>query len=227
MLSLALFAALAADCAPAVHADTLAAIAHTESRFNPLAIFDNRTRRAYAPDDRTAAVATASALLAQGHPVDLGLMQINSANLPRLGLTPAAAFDPCTSLDAAARLLVEGYHPNPGEDGQQALRRTLSRYNTGSPVHGLANGYVTKVQTAAQQIVPALRTRTPPPDGPAPLPTARPPPGPPAWDVYGQARFARTQAGLSLPQSVPRQPSSPPAVQLAPQPLPALSVPPP
>ncbi|QCG93084.1 lytic transglycosylase domain-containing protein (plasmid) [Azospirillum sp. TSA2s] len=241
MLSVALFTALAAGCAPSVHADTLAAIAQTESRFNPLAIYDNHSGRAYAPDDQTTAVTTASALLAQGHSLDLGLMQINSANLLHLGLTPAAAFDPCANLDAAARLLVEGYSPAPGEDSQQALRRALSRYNTGSPARGLANGYVTKVQAAAGQIVPALRTAAPPPDGPVPPPalsaTARPPSalpsGPAAWDVYGQARFARAQAaGRAPPESGRQQHPPPPAasptmVELAPQPTHPLRAPPP
>lgn len=235
MLSVALFAALAASCAPAVHVDTLAAIAQTESRFNPLAMVDTHSGRVYAPGDRRAAVETASALLAQGHSLDLGLMQINSANLPRLGLTPAAAFDPCVSLDAAARLLVAGYRPASGEDRQRALQRALSRYNTGSPVRGLANGYVTKVQAAAEQIVPALRTTTPALDAPAPPPAAAPPVppalGPPPWDVYGQARAARVQAGLAPPWSVRQQPPDPPvpppAVRLVPQPAPTLSGPPP
>src|SRR3546814_15029492 len=38
---------------------------------------------------------------------DAGLMQINSANFARLGLTPETVFDPCTNLRAGAHVLTD------------------------------------------------------------------------------------------------------------------------
>jgi type IV secretion system protein VirB1 len=66
---------------------------------------------------------------------DYGLMQINSGNLALLGLTPATALDPCRSIAAGARLLV-----------------SFSRYNTGSPTRGIANGYAVAVVAAAHAV---------------------------------------------------------------------------
>ena len=157
ILSLVLFTQLAASCGPTVHVDTLAAVASTESQFNTLAIGDNTGGRSYAPATLQEAIVTATALLQQGHSLDLGLMQINSANLRGLGLSVADTFDPCKSIAGGTRVLVEGYRPAPGEDTQAALLRALSHYNTGSQGRGFANGYVTRVQASAEQIVPAIR----------------------------------------------------------------------
>ena len=81
IVALASFVQLAGQCAPSVHVDTLAAVARAESRFETNAINDNSARRHYAPPDRAAASAIAVRLIGLGHSVDLGLMQINSANL--------------------------------------------------------------------------------------------------------------------------------------------------
>ncbi|HYD70752.1 lytic transglycosylase domain-containing protein [Azospirillum sp.] len=203
MVPLAVFLELAAGCGPAVHPATLAAVARTESRFDALAIGDNTTGRSHAPATAGEAVATAKALLERGHSLDLGLMQINSATLAGLGLTVADAFDPCASIAGGARVLVDGYRPAPGEDEQRALVRALSRYNTGSPVRGVANGYVAKVQAAAGHIVPALRGNAPPGTERglhgASSPATATPPAPPAWDVYGRARQAREHARTGGP----------------------------
>lgn len=221
-LPLATFVQLAATCAPHVAVETLAAVARTESALDPLTLHDNATGRSYHPATPADAIALGIELATVArHSVDLGLMQINSANLSRLGLTLADAFDPCRNLAAADRLLVAGYAAPPsGEDPQPAVRQALSRYNTGDPARGLANGYVTRVQASAELVVPALRLRgEPAPDQPGPLGgapvTAQSlPPPPPSWDVYGQAR-ARTQA--TLVYDAASQPS-PPALPLAPAP---------
>jgi type IV secretion system protein VirB1 len=82
------------------------------------------------------------------HSVDLGLMQINSANLAPLGLSIADAFDPCRSMRAGAQVLQTDY--------RAAIRDTLSRYNTGDPVTGIENGYVARVEASARTIVPSI-----------------------------------------------------------------------
>ena len=136
---------------------TLASIAQTESRFQPLTINDNTVQEMAAPATLPIAAELATRLIAAGHSVDLGIMQINSANLARLGLTPALAFDPCRSIAAAAQLLTNDYAGGDTHARQQAaLRDALSRYNTGDPERGYGNGYVHKVELAARTVVPAI-----------------------------------------------------------------------
>ncbi|MBI1198940.1 MAG: transglycosylase SLT domain-containing protein [Phenylobacterium sp.] len=198
-LSLADTLALSQQCAPAVAAETLLSVVQVESRFDPLAIGVNgRPRiavRAATPKD---AAVKASALIAQGRSVDLGLAQINSRNLDRLGLTVETAFDPCRNLAAAARLLQAGYEAE--DDAQPALRRALSRYNTGDPRRGLINGYVAKVERAAVEVVPAIQALPPWPTSPAPPPAD---PQPASWDVFGQTGPAGFVMRVSAPGEAP------------------------
>jgi type IV secretion system protein VirB1 len=193
ILPLATFVQLATACGPSVHVETLASVAHTESRFDTHAIHDNVTGRTYHPAVQGEAVRIATDLVvAKRHSTDLGLMQINSANLPNLGMTIAQSFDACKSIAAGARVLVAGYRPPEMRgDVQPALLRALSRYNTGRPDRGFANGYVRRVQLAAAQIVPAIRLagtygQEEGTGDIAPTPPVSPPP--PSWDVYGHAR---------------------------------------
>ncbi len=135
------------QCGPSVHPDTIAAIVRVESGGNPLAINVNNGVLPRKPRNAGDAAALASALIQAGYSVDLGLMQINSRNLGRLGLTPAQAFDACTNISAGARILAENYTlaiQSIG-DSQQALRAALSAYNTGNFWRGFQNGYVAKV----------------------------------------------------------------------------------
>jgi type IV secretion system protein VirB1 len=147
------FARLAAACAPSISPETLAGVAQTESGFDDAAIHDNTTRRTYLPATHAQAIALASELVvADGHSVDLGLMQINSANLSRLGLSLAEAFDACKSMQASAQILQENY--------RAAVHDMLSRYNTGDPVRGIANGYVARVEANARSIIPGAASRS-------------------------------------------------------------------
>jgi type IV secretion system protein VirB1 len=137
-------------------------------------------------------VAKAAALIKAGRNIDLGLAQINNKNLSWLGLSLAEVFEPCTNLRAAARILQDGYgRSNAARVGEQAaLKTALSYYNTGHPARGFRNGYVAKVASAADQIVPAIGGA-----GPAglsePSPSA-PPETPPSWDVFGEVHGARS-----------------------------------
>ena len=191
MLDLALVLALSQRCAPSVAPQTLAAIAHVESRFDPLAIGVNRNgARPARARDATEAAATARRLLGRGANLDLGLAQINSDNLDWLGLTVEEAFDPCLNLRAAATVLRAGYRPagDSPADRQSALRIALSRYNTGDARRGLRNGYVARVEQAAITLnlaEPGLAARVAPPDAPSPAPQpANAPPA--AWDVFAR-----------------------------------------
>lgn len=158
-MSVALFTQVWASCVgPTVAIETGAAVARAESGFDTLAIHDNTASRNYGPASLTEAIAVATTLRAAGDSFDLGVMQINSANLARLGLTIAGAFDPCRNMAAGAQILVDDYLAGgTGQDVQVRLRQALSRYNTGDGEAGFVNGYVARVQTAAGQIVPAIR----------------------------------------------------------------------
>ena len=151
------FVRLAQRCAASVAPTTLAAVAGAESGFNPLSMHDNTLAASGSPSTAAEAVGLASSLTAAGHSVDLGLMQINSANLGALGLTLGAAFDPCQSLAAGAVILTADYAGGATHGEQQvALRAAFSRYNTGNPLRGFVNGYVSRVEAAARQVVPAI-----------------------------------------------------------------------
>jgi type IV secretion system protein VirB1 len=188
-MSLAAALALAAQCAPSIAPQTLLSVVQVESRFNPLAIGVNGAPRiAISAATKGEAVARASALVAAGRSVDLGLAQINSKNLGWLGLSIEDAFDPCANLAAAARVLQEGYaRSDVDRVGQQAaLQTALSFYNTGRADRGFANGYVGKVTRAAAHIVPAIDAPAGPrpPSAPEPAAADIAPSSTPAWDVF-------------------------------------------
>ena len=180
-LSSALVLMLASHCAPTVAAETLVSVVRVESAFDPLAIGVNGPKPSrIRPASLSDAVVTATSLIARGANIDLGLGQINSASLGRLGLSVADAFEPCRNLRAAGQVLPQAYQgqaSSPGRE-QSALRTALSIYNTGRTDRGFRNGYVAKVSAAAGLAVPALA-----PAGPdTPLPPS------PTWDVFAATR---------------------------------------
>lgn len=139
---------LVLHCAPNVAAPTMMAIVRVESGGNPLALNVNGNRRlARQPYSRGEAIAWSDWLIRNGYSVDLGLAQINSGNLRRLGMTHEQMFDPCLNLRAGARILTENYVEASQKygAGQTALRASISAYNTGNHRDGFANGYVSKV----------------------------------------------------------------------------------
>lgn len=160
LVTLPLFLQLAATAAPAVAPETLAAFAQYESGLNSTVLHDNTTELTFKPATVEAASALASSLLAQGHSLDLGLMQVNSANLPLVGLTVSAAFGPAQSIRAGAQILASAYqqcrHDGLVEE-QAALRCAASVYNTGREQAGILNGYQAGVWRVAAQIVPAIQ----------------------------------------------------------------------
>lgn len=148
MLMPELLLSLSLACAPMVHPDTALRLVKHESGNNPFAIGINGPYRlSPQPQSRAQAVATAKMLVEAGLSIDMGLGQINSRNLPGLGLTLETVFDPCLNLRAMQVVLLHGYEKatrNFGP-GQQALVAALSAYNTGHPERGVRNGYVASV----------------------------------------------------------------------------------
>lgn len=144
--------ALADSCAPSVATATIVAIVSHESRRNPYAVgINGRTRISRQPLTKVEAIEISERLIAMGLSIDMGLAQINSANLPKLGLTVAQVFEPCTNLRAAETILHWCYDPAQKKygTGQAALQAALSCYNTGNFNAGFTNGYVAKVYQAA------------------------------------------------------------------------------
>ena len=94
---------------------------------------------------------------------DVGLMQINERNFGWLGLNAQTAVDPCQSMRAAAQLL-----------------QSYSRYNTGSPTAGFANGYVQRVVSAVADVRNSNRAS-------ASTPVSATPSSDPAWDVHARS----------------------------------------
>lgn len=145
-------------CVPMVHGraavpvDLLLSVAMEESHLDPGAVGTNDTGSR-----------------------DWGLLQVNDANLGRLGLTPETALDACKSIRAGSRVLLEAYDGGVTAPEQlKAIVRALSRYNTGSPTRGTA--YAERVlDTARTKIIPALAgvlSAAPPESKPASVPTS-------------------------------------------------------
>jgi type IV secretion system protein VirB1 len=133
-----------------------------------LAIRDNTTHQTWSPSNLASAVDLARERLKKGHSLDVGLMQINSRNFSLLHLDLTDAFDACRSLNAARQVLLSAYAAGGSEtDRQAAILIALSRYNTGRPLAGIANGYA--AQVIAQQKLAA----------PSNMPAAQQ-----AWDVW-------------------------------------------
>lgn len=118
--------------------ERVVAVVKVESGGDPFAIGVNGAGGGdLHPATKEEAVAKAQALLAQGRSIDLGLMQINNANLALHGLTVETAFDACASLRAGAEHLAA--------DFAAAWRAAHSRYNTGDLQRGIDNGYAGQI----------------------------------------------------------------------------------
>jgi type IV secretion system protein VirB1 len=145
--------AIASQCAPAMDPHMLVGLAKQESGLETRTLHDDTSGRVL---HGAGVIDAARQLIAAGHSVDLGAWQINSRNLSLLGLGVADAFEPCKSAAAAARLI-----------------ELFSRYNTGSPFRGIANGYAPAVM-ASIHAVKAASPATPvmaqqPPSAPNPF----------------------------------------------------------
>jgi len=208
-LSSADFDALAARCAASVPVATLAAVARTESGVDPWVLHDNTTGASIRPNSLDDAQSAAGQLVGRGDSVDIGLMQINSANLPALGISATAALDPCISLTGGAAVLRAAYGGGDTDAQQQvALLLALSRYNTGTPFKGIMNGYARAVE---QNAVPdaslsspsAISTIANISSAPAIDPNA-----PPAWNLWASAAYAKSHGAswLVTSNSDPGQP---------------------
>ena len=160
-------AALQSRCLPAVPLSTLSAIISVESSGNPNAMQidfpravlkqwhlpEGTLRLKRQPATQREALQWLDYFERHGIFVDLGLMQVSTAEAQRRGLPVESLLDPCSNLragwqilDSAYQLEVKTYGP-----GQEALRHAISRYNTGDTQRGIDNGYLGRVIAALRQ----------------------------------------------------------------------------
>lgn len=177
---------LVRECAPQISPDTMLRLIDHESKGNMFVIGVNAkpAHKAYYPKSKDEAVKKATELLESGHNIDMGLGQINSANLSRLNLTVEKVFDPCANVQAASVVLEDAYkHARRKiDDPQEALSAALSIYNTGKLEAGISNGYVAKVREYA---VPSLSSNSLKPEEKPEVVKVK---ASPKWDVFGGQR---------------------------------------
>ena len=144
---------LVSRCAPEISPVTMRYLINIESGFQPFSLNINRKEQSQSLlfKDALSAMAMANKLIKQGENIDMGLGQINSTTMQRLGLSVADVYDPCTNLTASAEVLKQCYNRalRIYPAGQVALTHALSCYNTGNFKGGLVNGYVAKLQNLA------------------------------------------------------------------------------
>lgn len=143
------------QCANGVQAPIVQAIIQAESGGNPWAVNvnvrDGQAQPLLLPArSRDEAVAQATRLHAEGYSFDVGLMQVNSVNVARLGVPFDVAFDPCVNLHMGTTVYNEFAdgavrHAEQFDTPHKQMMATLSAYNTGSYWKGFMNGYVYRV----------------------------------------------------------------------------------
>jgi len=132
------FTTLAQQCAPTVAHQTMAAVAASESSFNPYAIGVVGGRLQRQPRSLDEALVTARELAAKGWNFSVGIGQVNRHNLEKNAISYEEAFTPCANLRASAGILTDCYErarvqfPSQGE----ALKAAFSCYYSGNFTRG-------------------------------------------------------------------------------------------
>jgi type IV secretion system protein VirB1 len=124
--------ALLQQCAQQVAPVTMAAVIQTESGGWPWTINVNGLPGGSMRfNNQQSAVMAAIRYIRMGYKVDLGIAQVDSDNLSWLGLNVQQAFNPCTNLQAAQKVLVDAYR-QAGAAGAQSLDGAFQAYNSGN-----------------------------------------------------------------------------------------------
>jgi len=160
-------AALQSRCLPTVPLSTLTAIIRVESGGNPNAMQidfprailkqwqlpEGTLRLKRQPATQRQALEWLDYFERRNISVDLGLMQVSTAEAKHRGIPVESLLDPCSNLrtgwqilDSAYQLEIQTYGP-----GQMALQHAISRYNTGDTQRGIDNGYLARVMAALKQ----------------------------------------------------------------------------
>lgn len=133
-------------CIQDVNPATIQQIINVESKGNILALNVNGTRQPRPARTKEEAIKIAAAFIKQGYSVDMGLMQINSNNLKKYGISLKSVFDPCVNIRTGSQILHNNFDSaiKTNSEPQKALQIALSMYNTGDKWRGFSNGYVSK-----------------------------------------------------------------------------------
>jgi type IV secretion system protein VirB1 len=191
----------------AVPAVVMRHIVRVESGANPYAIGVVGGRLLRQPKSLHEAEATVRALEAKGHSYSLGMAQVHRANLGPFGLdTYEKAFDTCSNLAAASRILADCYGRARGDWG-----KAFSCYYSGDFVTGFRHGYVRKVFDSIHRDSAIVDTQA------SASSAAAPAAGTPAAPSQGIGR--RDGTDVFIPQV--RGPADPPAPAATPRGTPA------
>ncbi len=150
-------------CAPPEAHAPLTAVIREASGGEPLVLVtvQNGRRLPVQASSLTEAVALATEMKLAGGPVRIGLAGLDTRDLDRLGVSLAQAFEPCGSIEAAAKLQAEGPARLRPTRGDLPSARSASR-------------------TVPGEAVASVEAIAAPPEAP---PVGRRP-----WDVYGQTQ---------------------------------------
>lgn len=106
MIDSVAFSELLDRCAPSAPGRELTAIVRQASSFEPLVIgTGGRKPVSIQPTSKSEAITLATELMVGGQRIRIGLAQIDSADLKRLGVSLSDAFEPCENLKAATQLI--------------------------------------------------------------------------------------------------------------------------
>ena len=154
-------ATLRSRCIPTAPVATLSAIVQAESGGNPNAMQidfpvallkrwhlpQGTLQLKRQPVTQREALAWLTYFEHHGVYVDLGLMQVSTAEAQRRGIPVESLLEPCLNLRAGWQILQDAYQLEMKTygPGQEALRHAISRYNTGDSQNGIDNGYLARV----------------------------------------------------------------------------------
>lgn len=158
-------AKMAGTCLAGVDLVTVLSITEVESHYQPWALNVNYPEHlarqwGYAsglitlgrqPHSYSEAVNWINWFAEHGVTLSVGLMQVNTVDAGKLGISAEQLLDPCTNLKTGWRVLEKHYRRAERRygAGQRALRAAISAYNSGSFTAGFESGYVRKVLLAA------------------------------------------------------------------------------
>lgn len=186
------------ECSGPVAPGLMALIVAHESGGHPWAInVNNLPNGSMVFQSKAAAVAAAAHYIRLGYKVDMGLSQVDSENLGKLGLNVRQVFSPCVNVKAGAAIFSGAWDGAgvTGYTGGARLMAALSAYNSGS--YGGDWGYAKAVLrgTAVGGSIPyttsyavAVRQAGPSPFMASPFITVS---APPAWMVNQSTEQAR------------------------------------
>ena len=161
-------ARLQSTCLPAAPLGTLRGVIEAESSGNPNAMQidfpkellkrwnlpEGTLRLKRQPTDQREALDWIAYFQSYDIFVDLGLMQVSTAEAKRRGISPESLLEPCTNLRVGWQILEEDYRIEKKTfgPGQEALQHAISRYNTGDTQQGILNGYLGRILAAVRRL---------------------------------------------------------------------------